>query len=116
METLIPISIYILVPILGLVLFLYTNKNLKPEEKKELYTLKLLIVFGCLGGLVLLLLTALFWKWSGLASIGSVFLILAAPILMALIAYDSLKRERAKPKSNYSNCQSHTSYFCHSFF
>lgn len=94
METIIPISIYILTPIIGLVLFFYTNKNLKPNEKKELYTLKLLIAFGNIGGLTILLLTTLFWKWSGLASLGTAFLIFIAPILMAIIAYDSFKKRK----------------------
>lgn len=94
METIIPISIYILTPIIGLVLFLFTNKILKPNEKKELYTLKLLIAFVNIGGLTLLLLTTLFWKWSGLASLGTAYLILIAPILMAVIAFDSFKKRK----------------------
>ena len=109
METIIPILIYILVPTLGLALFLFTNKTLKPDEKKEFFSFKLLIVFGCLGGLTLLLLTSLFWKWSGLATLGSIFLILIAPILLAIIAFDSFKKRKNKAEKTVFNLS--ISYF-----
>lgn len=99
METLAPIIIYFLVPIIGLALFFYTNKNLKPRSKKELFTLKLLIAFGCMGGLTLVLLTLLFWELSGLASVGIAFLIFIAPILMALIGYDSYNKREDKAEN-----------------
>ena len=94
-----PIVIYLLVPILGIALFFFATKTLKPKERKEIFILKLLIVFACLGGLLLLLLTTVFWKWSGLASVGSVFLIFIAPILMAVIGYDSFKKRANEAES-----------------
>lgn len=99
METITTIFIYIIIPIIGIVLFFYFNHKLKPYENNELFTLKLITVFGCLGGLVLLFFTTVFWKWSGLASLGTAFLFLVAPILMALIAYDSFRKRKIEAEN-----------------
>ena len=53
------------------------------------------IVAGCLvlyfvrhfGGWLLVLLTALFWVWSGMASLGVGYLIFIAPIITAILAW-----------------------------
>ncbi len=93
MEILIPIVIYVLLPIIGIIFFIYTNNKLKSNKQRELFTFKLFILFGCFGGLLLLLLTTLFWKWSGMASIGSILLFTIAPIFMFGIGYDSYKKK-----------------------
>jgi len=50
-------------------------------------TIELFIIFATYGGLVLVILTELFWQWSGMASLGTFYLILAAPIVMGVIVY-----------------------------
>jgi hypothetical protein len=47
----------------------------------------LFIIFATYGGLLLVLLTTLVLQWSGMASLGTFYLILIAPIVMVIIAY-----------------------------
>ncbi|MCE7040782.1 hypothetical protein [Dyadobacter sp. CY312] len=53
--------------------------------------LKLLFVFANYGGLLLLSLTSLFGEWSGMASLGTFYLVLVAPIGMGFIAFQNRK-------------------------
>lgn len=46
-----------------------------------------LILFSAIGGWLLIFLTALFWRWSGMASLGVVYLLLIVPILTAVAAF-----------------------------
>jgi hypothetical protein len=52
------------------------------------------ILFGVCGGWLMVLLTVLFWEWSGMASIGVFYLVVAAPLITALLAV-SLHRRRS---------------------
>jgi len=49
--------------------------------------IELFIIFATYGGLILAVLTDLFWYWSGMASLGVFYLIFGAPIVMGIIAY-----------------------------
>ena len=61
-------------------------------------TMELFAVFATYGGLVLVVLTTFFWKWSGMASLGMFYLILGAPIVMGVIAY---RQYKTRQKSKY---------------
>ena len=63
-------------------------------------TIELFTIFATYGGLLLVTLTTFFWQWSGLASLGTFYLILAAPIVMAIIA---IRQRRTKLNSKYHN-------------
>jgi hypothetical protein len=54
-------------------------------------TAELFLVFSTYGGLLLVVLTSLFGAWSGMASLGTFYLILLAPFVMGLIAYRNYK-------------------------
>jgi len=56
--------------------------NIQNKPEVELF-----MIFATYGGLLLVILTELFWKWSGMASLGTFYLILGAPIVMGLIFY-----------------------------
>jgi hypothetical protein len=43
--------------------------------------LHVLPLFVSYGGLVMILLTGMFWRWSGAASLGFLYLVTAAPLL-----------------------------------
>jgi hypothetical protein len=45
------------------------------------------VLFFTLGGWLLVLLTAWFWEWSGLASLGMLYLIFIAPVLTAVLSW-----------------------------
>jgi hypothetical protein len=91
-EILIAIFIHIVVPSVGLGFFLRLKTKMKKEEVTSPPTIELFIIFATYGGLLLVTLTTLFWKWSGLASLGTFYLITGAPIIMGLIAYRNYKR------------------------
>jgi len=44
------------------------------------------IIFFVYGGFLMVALTSLFWEWSGMASIGTLFLIAIAPFIMLVLA------------------------------
>jgi hypothetical protein len=50
-------------------------------------TPELFMIFSTYGGLLLVVLTTFFWSWSGFASLGTIYLILVAPIIMGYISY-----------------------------
>ena len=46
-----------------------------------------LFLFSVLGGWLMILLTGLFWYWSGMASIGALFLALISPFVASIFAF-----------------------------
>jgi len=47
-------------------------------------------LFFNFGGWLLVLLTAMFWEWSGMATLGFLYLMLVAPLVTAVAAYNLL--------------------------
>lgn len=57
----------------------------------------LLLALVTYGGWLLVILTWLFWSWSGMATIGLAYLVFVAPILMGYVAwrlYDQRKQSQ----------------------
>jgi hypothetical protein len=81
------IIIYLLLPFTGLLIFLWLRRKMRKEKIPIPPTLAFFIVFFNYGGLLVVLLTNFFLQWSGLASLGTFYLIFIAPILMATIAF-----------------------------
>ncbi|WP_210116251.1 hypothetical protein [Hymenobacter fodinae] len=46
----------------------------------------LLVVMATYGGWLMVALTGMFWQWSGMASLGLLYLLVVAPVLMLVIA------------------------------
>lgn len=94
------LTIHFILPLTGLLWFLRLRKQMKNENIPNAPTTELFIIFSTYGGLLLVALTTFFWLWSGMASLGTFYLILAAPIVMGIIAY----RHRTTRKiSKYHN-------------
>ena len=83
MEIVIALAIYFIIPLTGLLFFLQLKKRMKRENVQNRPTIELFIIFATYGGLILVVLTELFWYWSGRASL----VIFGAPIVMGIIAY-----------------------------
>jgi hypothetical protein len=81
-EIITSISIHLLVPAAGLVAYLILRQRLLATGASPIFLAQLFLLFVCYGGVLLVLLTSLFWQWSGMASLGAFFLILAAPVLL----------------------------------
>ena len=79
--------VYILLPAIGLYLFLRIKSIMKAKNISDAPMKSIFILFFTYGGLIQLIYTELFSHWSGMASIGSAYLILVAPILLGIIGY-----------------------------
>ncbi len=87
------IIIHILIPIIGIYFFIRIKNQISNHKISHPPIVDLFIIFGTYGGLLLVTLTALFWKWSGMASLGAFYLVLGAPILMGIIIYRQNKNK-----------------------
>ena len=99
-DIIIALTIHLILPLTGISFYLRLKKKMKSENIANPPTIELFIIFATYGGLLLVTLTTLFWQWSGMASLGPFYLILAAPIAMGLIAY---RHRQTKTISKYHN-------------
>jgi hypothetical protein len=99
-EIIIALTIHLIIPLVGLICFLKLKKQMEIENVQKAPKIELFIIFANYGGLIIVALTALFWKWSGMASLGIFYLIVGAPITMGIIAY---KHRNIKAISKYHN-------------
>jgi hypothetical protein len=88
------IGVNILVPLLGVIAFILLCRRMRRTHVQSPPFVQYFILFVAYGGWLMLFLTALFWEWSGMASLGFFYLILIAPFLTAGAAY-SLRRRYA---------------------
>ena len=86
-KIIIAVLIHLIIPLAGLLLYLHLRKRMKSEKLENAPNNELFILFATYGGLITVALTSLFWEWSGMASLGTFYLILGAPIVMGVIAY-----------------------------
>jgi len=94
----IPILIYILVPIFGIIYYIILNGRMRKLHGEKAPIIELFVSFFTYGGLLTAILTEVFWEWSGLASLGSFYLVFIAPFIMAYIGF---RVRNLKKQSNY---------------
>jgi len=87
------IGIHLLVPMLGVIVFALLCRWMQRTHIQSPPFLSYFILFATFGGWLMVCLTALFWKWSGMASLGVFALILVAPVVTAGVAF-SLRNRR----------------------
>lgn len=87
------IIIHLLIPILGLLTYILLIRKIKKEKISNTPNIDLFLIFATYGGLLLVMLTAIFWEWSGMASLGTFYLIIGGPIVMGTIAYRNFKNK-----------------------
>jgi hypothetical protein len=88
------IGIHLLVPLLGVVVFALFCRWMRQTHVRSPPYLSYFILFATFGGWLMVGLTALFWKWSGMASLGVFSLVLVAPFVTAGVAF-RLRNRRA---------------------
>ena len=93
-EIIIALTIHLLLPLIGLFYFIRLRTRMKKEEIQNAPIIEMFIIFATYGGLLLVTLTTLIWKWSGMASLGTFYLILGAPVAMGIIAYRHRKTKK----------------------
>ena len=98
LEIIITLTIHIFLPLIGLFYFIRLRARMKKEEIQNAPIIDLFTIFATYGGLLLIVLTPLIWKWSGMASLGAFYLIFVAPIAMGVISY---RHRKTKLNSQY---------------
>ena len=88
------VAIHLVIPLTGLLIYLRLIRKIKREKVEKPPAIDLFLTFATYGGLLLVTLTTLFWKWSGIASLGSFYLILGSPIVMGIIVYRNYKNKQ----------------------
>ena len=99
-KILIPLTIYVLFPLIGLLLFIKIKNKMTIERIISPPLFELLMIFVTYGGLLLVVITSFLWEWSGMASLGVFYLILGAPFIMGYIGYRQFNK-RMLSKYNY---------------
>jgi hypothetical protein len=88
------ILIHLVVPLAGVGLFLHLRRKMLDAGIEEPPIILLFFLFATYGGMIVALLTALFWYWSGMATLGLAYLLLAAPIVTLALAIALFRRRR----------------------
>jgi hypothetical protein len=105
------IGVNLLVPLLGVVAFALLCRRMQRRDIQSPPYFSYFILFATFGGWLMVCLTALFWKWSGMASLGVFSLMLVAPFLTAGIAF-SLRNRRSLSAFHRSAYVASIAYSC----
>lgn len=79
MEVVNAILIYLAVPFAGVQSFLWLRNQMRAAQIERPPVVPLFIIFATYGGWLLIVLTFLFWYWSGMALFGLIYLVFIAP-------------------------------------
>jgi hypothetical protein len=81
------IGVNILVPLVGVVAFVLLCRRMSRTHLQSPPFFPYFILFATTGGWLVVFLTALFWEWSGMASLGVFYLVFVAPFVTAGAAF-----------------------------
>jgi hypothetical protein len=84
---LIPFLIYVVVPIVGLLAFWALLGAMRHRGISSPPVNAFFILFFTIGGWLEVLLTVWLWEWSGMASLGMLYLLLIAPVLTGVMCW-----------------------------
>jgi hypothetical protein len=94
MELLRAILVNFVVPLAGLGIFLRLREQMRDQQIERPPIVPLIIIFATYGGLLMVVLTVLFWRWSGMASLGVFYLVVVAPLAMTVLAVILYRQRR----------------------
>jgi hypothetical protein len=97
MELVRAILVNFAVPLTGLKVFLSLRERMLQRQIERPPIVPLFIIFETYGGLLMVVLTVLFWRWSGMASLGVFYLVLVAPIATTVLAVMLFRQRRLSP-------------------
>ena len=81
-EWLTALLIHIVIPVAGIWLYIRWRRKAQNAGAPQRFSVYLFVLFFVWGGTLLITLTSLFWYWSGMASLGTFFLLFASPFFM----------------------------------
>jgi hypothetical protein len=94
MEFIRAILVNAVVPLVGVRLFLRLRERMRDADVPKPPDVPLFILFATYGGWLMVVLTTLFWRWSGMATIGLAYLIFVAPIVTVVLAVILYRQRR----------------------
>jgi hypothetical protein len=94
MELVRAILVNLVVPLAGLRIFFWLRDQMRAKQIERPPIVPLFIIFATYGGLLMVVLTVLVWRWSGMASLGLAYLVLLAPIVMTVLAVMLYRQRR----------------------
>jgi hypothetical protein len=90
------VGISLVVPLIGVIMFVLLCRWMRRLRTESPPIMAYFILFTVFGGWLMVLLTVLFWKWSGMASLGILYLMVVAPFLTAASAFELHEQNRRK--------------------
>jgi hypothetical protein len=93
MELVRTILVNLVLPLAGFQIFIWLRNRIRAAGIERPPIIRLFVILATYGGCVMVILTRLFWYWSGMAILGLIYLIFIAPIVMTVFAV-TLYRQR----------------------
>ena len=84
----------LVVPLAGLLIFFWLRDQMREQKIERPPIVPLFIILATYGCLLMVVLTVLFWRWSGMASLALAYLVLLAPIVMTILAVTLYRQRR----------------------
>ena len=81
------VGIHLVVPFVGVAVYVWLCGKMKKEGIQNPPFAPWFILFATYGAWLAVILTGLFWEWSGMASLGLIYLLLPGPFVTAVTAF-----------------------------
>lgn len=78
--------VHLVVPIIGIAAFIELRRRMLLTKIERPPINSFFIILAHYGALLILILTTMFWYWSGMASLGLAYLLFLSPPVMVVIA------------------------------
>jgi len=92
--------IHVIVPVIGITVYTMLVRRMKQDQTTNPPIIQLFWIFGTYGVAIILILTSLIWKWSGMASIGAFASVTVGLIITVITAFSVFKKMN---QSKYHN-------------
>lgn len=79
--------IHVAIPAIGIGAYAMLTRKIKQEQTPKPPIMQLFWLFGLYGVVIILILTSLIGKWSGMASLGGFASVSVGPIIAGIIAF-----------------------------
>ena len=86
--------VHLVIPIIGIIFYGLLVRRIKQKQITEPPTVQLFWIFGTHGVMIILIMTSLIWKWSGMASLGAFASVSIGPLITGATAISVLKKRR----------------------
>ncbi len=81
------IFIYLILPVTSVVLYFCLLRRMRREQMPHAPKMSLFALFLIYGGLLMTMFTGVFGEWSGMGSLGLIFLLFIAPLICGAILF-----------------------------